>query len=281
VAVHRRVGFQEACSRLVAWPGFERFIVGVILFNGVLVGVETFPQVMERWGDALHMANNVILVIFILEALAKMAALGRGWLGYFKSGWNIFDFAVIVLSLIPASGDFATVARLIRLLRVLRLVSALPKLRLLVSTLVSSIPGMANVLLLMILVFYIYAVAGFHFFHQHDPDKWGTLGDSLLTLFQIVTLDDWGTIMGKGMELSGWFWIYFVSFVLVGTFIVINLFIAVVINSLDEAREHELSLLQAPPSQVEILRELRRTRALVERLEARFADRDRGGRDTS
>jgi voltage-gated sodium channel len=200
-----------------------------------------------------------------------MIALGRGWLGYFKSGWNVFDFAVIVLSLIPASGDFATVARLVRLLRVLRLVSALPKLRLLVSTLVSSIPGMANVLLLMVLVFYIYAVAGFHFFHQHDPDKWGTLGDSMLTLFQIVTLDDWGTIMDKGMELSGWFWIYFVSFVLVGTFIVINLFIAVVINSLEEAREHELALLQAPPSQDEILRELRRTRALVEKLEARLA----------
>jgi voltage-gated sodium channel len=190
---------QRTCSRLVAWPGFERFIVAVILFNGVLVGVETFPEVMDRWGDELHMANHVILAVFILEALAKMIALGRGWLGYFKSGWNVFDFAVIVLSLIPASGDFATVARLIRLLRVLRLVSALPKLRLLVSTLVSSIPGMANVLLLMCLVFYIYAVAGFHFFHQHDPDKWGTLGDSLLTLFQIVTLDDWGTIMGKGM----------------------------------------------------------------------------------
>lgn len=262
---------QEACSRLVGWPGFERFIVAVILFNGVLVGVETFPVVMERWGDVLHMANDVILIVFILEALAKMAALGRGWLGYFRSGWNIFDFAVIVLSLIPASGDFATVARLVRLLRVLRLVSALPKLRLLVSTLVSSIPGMANVLLLMTLVFYIYAVAGFHFFHQHDPAKWATLGDALLTLFQIVTLDDWGTIMDKGMELSGWFWIYFVSFVLVGTFIVINLFIAVVINSLDEAREHELSLLLAPPSQDEILRELRRTRALVEKLEARLA----------
>ena len=136
--------------------------------------------------------------------------------------------------------------RLARLFRVLRLVSTLPGLRLIVATLIRSVPGMFNVLALMSIVFYVYGVAGYHLFNEIDPTHWRTLGISLLSLFRIVTLEDWTDIMYAALEHHWWAWVYFVSFVVVGTFVVINLFIAVVINSLDEAKQERLHDLQAP-----------------------------------
>ena len=182
----------------------------------------------------------------MVEALIKMAARWPRVGNYFKDGWNVFDFSVIVVSLLPSTGELATLARLARLFRVLRLVSALPGLRLIVATLIRSVPGMFNVLALMSIVFYVYGVAGYHLFHEIDPTHWRTLGIALLSLFRIVTLEDWTDIMYAALEHHWWAWIYFVSFVVVGTFVVINLFIAVVINSLDEAKQERLHDLQAP-----------------------------------
>ena len=189
---------------------------------------------------------------------------------YFADGWNVFDFTVIVVSILPSTGELATLARLARLFRVLRLVSALPGLRLIVATLIRSVPGMFNVLALMSIVFYVYGVAGYHLFHEIDPTHWRTLGIALLSLFRIVTLEDWTDIMYAALEHHWWAWSYFVSFVVIGTFVVINLFIAVVINSLDEARQDRLRELQAPPTHDELMQELARTRAALARLEARL-----------
>ncbi|WP_237064246.1 MULTISPECIES: ion transporter [Microbulbifer] len=265
-----RTGFADACARLVAAPLFNQVIIGLILLNGVAVGLETSAWVMERFGGFLHGINQLILVSFVLEALVKMAAHGsRPW-RYFASGWNCFDFSIIVLSLVPAAGPMATLARLVRVLRVLRLVSAFPELRLLVDTLLRSLPSMFHIALLMGIIFYIYGVAGYFLFAEIDPTHWRSLPIALLSLFRIVTFEDWTDIMYTAMEVMPWAWLYFVSFVVMGAFVMINLFIGVVLNNLEEAKLRRLDELQLPPSQTEILRELRATQEALARLQRRM-----------
>ena len=259
-------------KRVVEARWFEPWMIGLILFNGVLIGLETSPEFVATYGGWLHLGNDVILGVFIIEVVLKLVAVAPRFSLYFGNGWNLFDFSIVVLSLIPATGEFALVARLVRVLRVLRLVSAMPQLRLIVATLVRSIPSMGHVILLMSIIFYIYAVTGFHLFHEHDAEHWGTLGAALLTLFQMVTLEGWVEVMDTALEAYRWSWVYFVSFVLIGTFVMLNLFIAVVINNLDASKAAELEELRDPVTHDEVLRELARTRdalaALQRRLEA-------------
>ena len=247
-------------KRIVEARWFEPVMIGLILFNGVLIGLETSQTFVERYDGWLRIGNDIILVIFIVEALLKLTAVAPRFSLYFGNGWNLFDFAVIVASLIPATGEFALVARLVRVLRVLRLISTVPQLRLIVATLVRSIPSMGHVIVLMSIIFYIYAVTGFHLFHEHDEEHWGTLGNALLTLFTMVTLEGWIDVMETAMELHNWAWIYFVTFIMIGTFIMLNLFIAIVINNLDASKAAELEELREPVTHDEILRELERTR---------------------
>jgi voltage-gated sodium channel len=263
---------QERVRLLVESRRFEYFIVALITANGVVLGMETSPTIVRHYGIWLDWVNDIVLAVFIVEAALKIYAVAPRFRDYFGNGWNLFDFSVVVFSLLPATGQFAMIARLARLLRVLRLVSTIPELRLIVATLVRSIPSMAHVIILMSIIFYIYAVAGYHIFHEHDPLHWRSLGISLLTLFRIVTLEDWTDVMYKAMELSAFAWAYFVSFVVVGTFVVINLFIAVVLNNLEQAKAERLQELQAPASREEILRELRTTQAALQRLEKRLSE---------
>jgi voltage-gated sodium channel len=258
-------------ARIVEARWFEPFMIGLILFNAVLIGLETSDEVMARYDRWLHIANDVILGVFIIEAALKIIAVAPRFRLYFGDGWNLFDFSIVVLSLIPATGEFALVARLIRVFRVLRLISAVPQLRLVVATLVRSIPSMGHVILLMSLVFYIYAVSGFHFFGDVDPDHWGNLGAALLTLFQLVTLEGWVEVMESAMEAHPLAWIYFVSFVMLGTFVVLNLFIAVVINNLDQSKVEQLAELGNPVTHEDVLRELERTRGALRDLQAKIA----------
>ncbi len=257
-------------NQIVNATWFERVIIVFILINGVILGMETSPELMNRYGGLMHFGNQVILGIFILEAALKMLALAPQVHRYFLDGWNVFDFSVIVFSLIPATGEFAMIARLARLLRVVRLVSTIPELKLIVATLVRSIPSMMHVMTLMGLIFYIYAITGYQLFHEHDPVHWRSLGISLLTLFRVVTLEDWTDVMYTAMEFHYLSWVYFVSFVILGTFVVINLFIAVVINNLDEAKAERLAELQKPVTQNEILKDLRETQKALKRLEERL-----------
>jgi voltage-gated sodium channel len=256
--------------RVVDARWFEPAMIGLILFNGVLIGLETSQEFVAGYGNWLHLGNDIILAIFIVEAALKLTAVAPRFSLYFGDGWNLFDFTIIVLSLLPATEEFALVARLIRVLRVLRLVSAVPQLRLIVATLVRSIPGMGHVLTLMSIIFYIYAVTGYHLFHERDPEHWGTLGSALLTLFGIVTLEGWIDLMESALEVHPWAWIYFVSFVLIGTFVMLNLFIAVVINNLEASKAAELDDLRDPVTHDEVLKELKRTRDALDRLQGRL-----------
>lgn len=258
------------CQKIAASVYFERLIIGLILTNGVLLGLETLPGVYAQFGAWMEWAHHVILGVFILEVVIKLIAVAPKFGTYFRNGWNLFDFSVVMLSLLPATGELAMLARLARLFRVLRLISTLPELRLIVSTLVRSIPSMGNVMLLMGLIFYIYAVAGYHLFHVHDPEHWRNLGMALLTLFRIVTLEDWTDVMYTGMALHPAAWIYFVSFVLVGTFVTLNLFIAVVLNNLDEAKQAHLKAQLKTPDSKEILAELAQMQQTLKQLERRL-----------
>ncbi|MCG6969134.1 MAG: ion transporter [Gammaproteobacteria bacterium] len=265
---------QPLLKTIVEARWFEYFIVALIILNGVVLGLETSASVVAHYGRWLEWANGAILAVFVIEAILKISAVAPRLRLYFGSGWNLFDFSVVVVSLIPATGEFAMIARLARLLRVARLISTIPELRLIVSTLVRSIPSMGHVLLLMSIIFYIYAVAGYHLFHEHDPTHWSTLGLSLLTLFRVVTLEDWTDVMYKAMEMHPWMWMYFVSFVIIGTFVVINLFIAVVLNNLEEAKQERLESLRQPPSKNEILKELRDTQQALSRLQSTLESSD-------
>ncbi len=263
------------CQRVVGSRYFEPIIIAIIVANSVLLGLETSKTVEGRFGEQMRMGNQVALGIFVVEAIIKMVALAPRSHRYFKDGWNVFDFIVIVAALIPTTGQFAVIARLARLLRALRLISAVKELRLIISALVRSIPSVGHVSMLMGVIVYIYAIMGYHFFHAHDPENWGSLGLSLLTLFNIITLEGWIEVMAVAMELNGYAWIYFVSFVVVGTFVVINMLIAVIINNLDEAKLERLRELEAPVTAEELMREIRTTRESLSRLESRL-DRAEG-----
>ena len=256
-------------------PAFEAAIIAIIVINAVLLGLGTSPTLDREYGGLITIAYQVSLAVFIVEALLKMAAAKPRAAGYFRDPWNVFDFLVIVFALVPATGQLALVARLARLLRVLRLVSVNKDLRLIVTALVRSIPSVGHVMMLMGVIVYIYAIIGYHLFSEHDPENWRNLGISILTLFNIITLEGWTVVMLTAMDLNPLAWIYFVSFVVMGTFVVINLFIAIIINNLDDAKLERLRDLEEPVSREELLREIRTTRDALQRLERRIGDSER------
>jgi voltage-gated sodium channel len=215
---------------------FHHVIVAVIVLAGVVAGLETSPAIMAQHGALLLGLDKVILGIFVIEAVLKMAMHGRQPWRYFADGWNVFDFLIVVFCLLPVGGPFAAVLRLARALRLLRLVSALPKLQLLVGALLKSLSAMGYVGLLVALLFYIYAVAGIHLFGAHDPKNFGSFPAALLSLFQLVTLDNWSELFHTqtkfvpGIKVG----IYFVTFIVFGTMIILNLFIGIILNSMSE-----------------------------------------------
>ena len=216
---------------------FLNGITTVILANGVVIGLETVDTVNDAFGFWFQLFNQVAVGIFVVEAIIKIVAHHPRMHEYFKDGWNVFDFIVVVMCLIPGSGYIPMLARVLRLLRVL---SVIPSLRVLVTVLVRSLPEMLNIVALTIVIFYVYGVAGHYLFADVDPTHWRSLGISLLSLFRIVTLEDWTDIMYTAMAAYWWAWIYFVSLVLVGTFVVFNLIIAVVISNHDRATQEGL-----------------------------------------
>jgi len=223
-------------KHLIEAKAFHHAIVAVIVLAGLVAGLETSPALMAEHGALLHALDRLILGVFIVEALLKMAAHGRRPWRYFADGWNVFDFLIIVICVLPVGGPFAAVLRLARALRLLRLVSALPKLQLLVGALLKSLSAMGYVSLLLALLFYIYAVAGIHLFGVHDPKNFGSLPTAFLSLFRLVTLDNWADLFAAqvahvpGIKVG----IYFVTFIVFGTMIILNLFIGIIMNSMAE-----------------------------------------------
>lgn len=243
----------ELARRIVRAPSFQNSITVVIILAGVLVGVETSPSAVAAYGGWLHALDRVVLAIFLLEIALKLIAEGPKPWRFFRDPFNVFDFLVVGATLLPFSGQYVTALRLLRLLRVLRLVHALPRLQILVSALLKSIPSMAYVGVFLGLLFYVYGVAGVFLFGKNDPAHFGALPSAMLTLFTVVTLEGWADLMYTQMHgcAAGGDSvaalcpapqpspvaapIYFVTFVLFGTMIILNLFIGVIMNSMQEA----------------------------------------------
>ena len=211
-------------------------LIAVILFNALLLGLETSTSVMSQFGKVIKVLDTVCLCIFIVELLLKLFAYR---ITFFKSGWNIFDFLIVVISLAPNAQIFS-VLRALRIFRVLRVVSAAPRLRRVVEGFITALPGMASVFLLMAIIFYIGAVITTRLFGASFPDWFGSLGLSAYSLFQIMTLESWSMgIVRPVMEVYPFAWVFFVPFIMVTTFAVVNLIVGLIVNSMQDAHQEE------------------------------------------
>lgn len=220
-------------ARLVVHPLFQRAVVALILLNAVTLGLETSASVMEAWGGVLYALDKTLLVLFTAELAARIYAFrGR----FFRDPWGVFDFVVVAISWAPASGPLA-VLRALRVLRVLRLISVVPSLRNVVEAMLAALPGMGSIVLLMALIFYVFAVMAAKLFGATQEENFGTLGASLFTLFQLMTLDDWANIVKPAMEEHPYALLFFLPFIVVSTFVVLNLFIGVIVESIQTMRE--------------------------------------------
>jgi voltage-gated sodium channel len=264
----------RACADLADSTAFNLFIFAIILANAVVLGLETYDGVVRRYGDVLHALNNVFLGIFLVELAIRLTAFGSRPAQFFRSGWNVFDFVVILASLAPGLRENTTLLRLARLGRVLRIVRLLPDLRVLTIAIGRSIPGVASLSVLALLVIFIYGMVGWTIFADHAPQQYGTIGEAMLTLFVTLTLENLPDQIALGRELSDWTILYFVSYALVAAFLIFNILIGVVINSLEEARaiEHAREradrLEDADPEEPVVEERIAEVREALDRLEA-------------
>lgn len=214
----------------------QNFILAIIIMNAITLGLETSPFIMERVGGALKTFELVALGIYTVELTLKFLALqGR----FFKSGWNIFDLIIVLMAYIPATGPLA-VLRSLRVLRVLRLISAVPQLRIIIRSLVASLPSIGWITFLLFMMFYIFAVMATHLFGKTFPMWFGSIGESYYTLFQILTLESWSMgIVRPIMDVYPYAWAFFVPFVLMTSFVVLNVFIAVIVGAMSDIRSDE------------------------------------------
>lgn len=214
----------------------QNFILGVILFNAVILGLETSDVVMAQAGPLIHLLDSLCLTVFVVEIALKLYARG---LGFFRRGWNIFDFVIVAISLIPAAQGLS-VLRALRILRLLRVVSVAPSLRRVVEGLVNALPGMGSVFLLMGVIFYIGSVMATKLFGAAFPEWFGTLGRSGYSLFQVMTLESWSMgIVRPVMEIYPYAWMFFVPFIMITTFAVVNLLVGLIVNSMQDAHQEE------------------------------------------
>ena len=234
--------------RIAAWvesPLVQNFIITIILINAVTLGMETSPVLMQQFGPVLLLIDSLILGVFVIEILTKLYAFG--W-RFFYNPWNVFDFIIVGIALIPASGPLA-VLRVLRILRVLRLISMAPRLRMVVEALLHSVPGIASIAGLMLILFYIFAVMSTGLFGADYPEWFGSIGQSMYTLFQVMTLESWSMgIVRPVMETHVYAWVFFVPFILIATFTMLNLFIAIIVNTMqtmhDKAHQEEQAAIE-------------------------------------
>lgn len=232
--LRRAPGISQGRLRLAAWVDSARVqhaVVAVILLNAVILGLETSPAIMAGWGTTLVLLDKLCLAVFLIEIALKFAAYrGRFW----RNGWNVFDFLVVAIALAPGAGPWA-VLRSLRVLRVLRLLTVVPSLRKVVAAFLHSIPGLTGVVAVMAIFFYTAGVLATRLFGESYPEWFGSLGKSLYTLFQVMTLESWSMgIVRPVMESHPWAWAFFVPFIIVATFTILNLFIGIIVSTMQE-----------------------------------------------
>ena len=231
-------GLRGRLRAVIDGPHFQWAVTALITVNALTLGLETSKVAMAHAGGLIAGLDRIILGVFVVEILLKMVAYGP--LGFFRRGWNVFDFVIVGIALVPSAGAFS-VLRALRILRVLRLVSIVPAMRKVVLALLASIPGVSSIMMLMVLVFYIFAVIATRLYGETFPQWFGTVGESMYSLFQIMTLESWSMgIVRPVMETFPNAWLVFVPFILVTSFAVLNLFIAVIVNAMQEQQAYDL-----------------------------------------
>lgn len=242
-------GWRARLAAGLETPLVQRAVIAAICANAVTLGLETSDTAMARAGGLLEALDAAFLAFFVVELALRLAAHGAR---FFRDPWSVFDLAVVAIALLPATGPLS-VLRALRVLRVLRLVSAIPSMRRVVAGLLAAVPGMASIAGLLFLLFYVSAVVATKLYGEDFPQWFGTLGESAYTLFQIMTLEGWSDALVRPiMEKQPWAWLFFVPFILVATFTVLNLFIAVIVNAMqDEAAQKQA------PGAAELLAETR------------------------
>ena len=221
---------QQLAARLEA-PLVQNTLIALILLNAVILGLETSPALMADWGSWLIVIDRAILAVFVVEIALRLVVLR---LGYFRDAWNVFDFLVVAIALIPASGPLA-VLRALRVLRVLRLITLVPSMKRVVGGLLSALPGLTSVMGIICIIFYVAAVIATKLFAADFPALFGDLGKSAFTLFQVMTLEGWAMeVVRPVMAIYPLSWIFFLIFILASTFTLLNLFIAVIVNAINQ-----------------------------------------------
>jgi voltage-gated sodium channel len=240
------LSLRQKVQGVVEAPSFQHAIMAVIIINAVTLGAATSSHLDERFGGLLHVLDRAALTIFVIELLAKFYAYR---LRFFRDPWNVFDLVVVGIALLPSASGFS-VLRALRLLRMLRLVSMIPSMRRVVATLLAAIPGAASILALLALVIYVSAVMGTTLFGQGAPQHFGNLGTSLWTLFQTLTGEAWPEIADDVMAQYPASWVFFLVFILISTFVVLNLFLAVIVGAMESVREDEEAALEETESDI-------------------------------
>jgi voltage-gated sodium channel len=226
--------WRQNIETFMAHSWIQHGLVFLILLNAAILGLETNPDIMHEWGDLLHWIDHSILGIFMTEIVVLIFARK---LDYFSDPWCVFDFIVVGIALIPASGSLS-VLRALRVLRVLRLINKVESMRKVVSGLLASLPGLGSVFGLIIIIFYVASVIATNLFHQDFPQWFGDMGSSAYTLFQVMTLEGWSQEIARPvMEVFPYAWVFFILFILIATFIIFNLFIAVIVDSITADKE--------------------------------------------
>lgn len=250
----------DSLKRFVESNFFQRFVIAVIVLNAITLGFETSSEAMGLAGDLLRILDRAALAVFVCELTLKLLVYRHN---FFRSGWNVFDFLIVGITLLPA-GEGVSVLRALRILRALRLVSVVPSMRKVVNALLKAIPGMMSVLTLLLLVFYVGTVMATKLFSASFPDWFGSFSASFYTLFQIMTLDSWSSgVVRPILEIHPYAWLFFIPFVLLTTFAVLNLFIAIIVDamSVSEHEEGEATRALVKADHDELMKEIRALRA--------------------
>jgi voltage-gated sodium channel len=269
-------------NRFIERPRVQQGIIVLIVLNAAILGMETSAAIMARAGRILVALDQLILAVFVAEIASRLYVRR---LAFWRDPWSVFDFAVVAIALIPASGSFA-VLRALRVLRVLRLLTMVPSMRRVVGALLAAIPGLASIAVVLLIIYYVFAVIATNLFGAAYPEWFGTLGRSLYTLFQIMTLESWSMGISRPvMETFPYAWAFFVPFILIATFTILNLFIAIIVNAMqtvgEQKHEATVAVVEDVRDHIEadLHREVRAMRAEIGELKTLLSERHhaRGG----
>ena len=244
------------CARIANSTRFQGFIFVVILVNAIALALGTYDSIEDDAGTLLTIVSEVCVGIFVVELVIRIAAYGSRPQDFFRDGWNVFDFIVITAAFVPGVRESTTLLRLARLLRVVRIVTVLPEFRIIVRGMVRSLPPLGSLALLGVLLMYVYGMVGWILFHDGDQENWGNLGEAMLTLFVIMTLENWPQYLDTAQAIHPWSWVFFVSYVLLASFLLFNVLIAVVLTSMEAARAEDARMARQLRREIEEAEEI-------------------------